>query len=541
VSHGLSKPFRVEEKGPAKVVVPLGGSSYVEENTARKAILRILWLYGYLAGSSLGSRGAFKLVHGKYGDVVPTGKIYLLLEEASKENPIVELIWETARSLWRQYGDGVKTAILLAFKLYEEAYKLMVEYGLRPSVILEGYAKALRIHLKTLEDLASKSPRLSCIQAARSILWGSQARDILAGLLCRALSRYSDKGCSKPFTEAVDFERVEGGSLSDSFLFEGVVVRKRISRPGMPRVRRGPLRVVVVDQKIYTDLRYEGYTFIVDNPDLALRLREEASRLHEWVVRKLEGLGVGFIVNVKGIDAAVEEALERRGILALRRIPPEKARLMAAASNARILSRLQDVEPGDVGLVDSVEERVYGDRYYTFIKAGRGCVSTLVIRGPWYAVDTVYQEARMAARGLEAFLGDPRGLPAGGAPEVEAAVRILEASRTAPGKIQLAMEAYARALEVIPRTLARHSALDPEEALANLESLHNRGLWAAGVDEFEGEIVDDVTGRGLLDLYAVRRAASEAGASLAAGLLRVTGIAVHKRGEYLRAIREPHR
>ncbi len=535
------KLARASERGPFKVIVPIGGSDYVGDGESRKAILRILWVYGYLSGSSLGYRGALKLVHGKYGDVVPTAKVYLLLNEASKENPLVELIWEAARGLWRLYGDGVKTALLLAYKLYERALSLERDYGLRPSTILEGYSAAYKVYVETLEELAGRSPRLDCATATRALLTGSQASGILGPLLCRALERYKASGCGKPFSEVVDFERIEGGSLSDSTLVEGVVVRKRLSRPGMPRLKVGPLRVAVVDQKLYVDLRYEGYNFVVSDPEAALRLGEELSRSHLWAVEKLSQLGVGLLVDVKGLEAGLEEELERRGVLVLRRIPPEKARLIATASGARLLSRLQDAGPGDVGVVDHLEERVFGDRYYTILEARGGCVSTIVIRGPWYAVDTAYEEARMAARGLEAYAADPRSLPGGGAPEVEAALRIREQALRAGGKKRLAMEAFAEAIEVIPSTLARHSALKPHEALAALEALHAQGRWAAGVNEYEKRVDEDLAARGILDPYPIRRAAAEVGVSLAMTLLRVTGISVHRRGAHLREIREPHR
>ncbi len=530
------------EKHGAKVVVPVGGSDYVDRERARRVLLRIRWLYGYLAGSSLGSRGALKLAHGRYGDVVPTGKLYLVLNEASKENPIVEMIWETARSVWRTHGDGVKTAVLLAFKLLDEAARLERDYKLQPSTIEEGYWAAYRIHRRTLEELASRSPPLDCPRAAWSLLAGSPAREVLSRLLCRAMERYRATGCGAPFSEVVDFERIEGGPISASFLYEGVVVRKRLSRPGMPRSAQGPLRVAVVDQKLYFDLRYEGVLLRVDDPERALELGEQLPRQLMWAADLLERLGVGLLVNVKGVAPQLEEELERRGILVLRRVKPEKARLLARATGARLVSRLQDLEPGDLGIAEGLEERVYRrDTYYTFIHAPSGCASTIVVRGPWYAVDTAYEEARMAARGLEAALRNPRSLPAGGAPEVEAALRVREAARRVGGKQQLAMEAYARAIEIIPRTLARHSALDPEEAMAKLEALHAKGKWAAGVDEDEATVAEDMAARGKLDPYTVRLAALDAGFSLAASLLRVTGIAVHKRGAYLRGVREGNR
>jgi chaperonin GroEL (HSP60 family) len=535
------KLYAKSSKGPFKVIVPLGGSHYVEGEKLRRLILQILGIYGYLSGSSLGSKGALKMMHGKYGDVIPTNKLYLVLNEVSKENPLVEILWETARGLWRVYGDGIKTTLLLAFKLYERAYNLIKEYELHPSIIGDGYTLAMRLHLRTLEELAEKAPRLTCRQAASSLLWGSQARDMLSSMLCKALDRFLRVGCKLRFSEAIDFERVEGGSLQDSFLYEGVVIRKRLSRSSMPRYVRGPLRILVLDQKLYIDLRYEGYNMVTDNVDLALELKDKLSRTLNWITEKLKKLNINMLVNVKGIDQALEESLERSGILVLRRIPPEKARLLATSSGAKLISSIQDASPKDVGILDLVEERAFYDRYYTFLMTSKGCASTAILRGPWYSIDTVFEEARMASRGLEVYLADPRGLPAGGAPEVEASLKIREYARRVRGKLQLAMEAYADAIEVIPRTLARHAALHPEEALSTLKALHNSGFWASGIDEEKRRIEEDLASKGILDLYAVRRAAVIAGVSLALSLLRIDGASIHRRGAYLREIREPNR
>ena len=530
--------FRVAEKGPFRVIVPEEGSTYVDEGRARRAIKAVLSVYGYLAGSSLGSRGAYKLVHGRYGDVIPTGKLYLVLEEVSKENPIVEMVWETARRQWRVYGDGVKAAVLLAYQLYVEGVRLIEEVGLRPSTVVEGFQRAYRIHSEVLERLAGLTGPIPCETAARSIATGSQEPGVLADLLCRALERYRTGSCRTRLSEAVAVERVEGGSVYDSRVVEGVVVRKRIMQYNAPKHLQGPLRVAVADQKLYVDYRGEGLGFIVEDPGLALQLKRVASEAVKPLLSRLLSLRVDVLVNVKGVDPAVEQWLRRLGVVVVRRVDKDRARLLALASGARMVSRIQDLEEGDVGVIDSLEEVNIGGRYYTIFTARSGCASTILLRGPWFTVDSMHEEARMALRGLEVYLEDPRGLPGGGAPEVEASIRIREEARRAGGKAGLAMEAYADAIEVVPRTLARHSGLDPIEAMAELRRLHWEGRWAAGVDEDKLEVAEDTLARGIADVYKVRAAAVAAGVSLAIALLRVTGISLHVRGVKLRETRQ---
>jgi len=524
---------REVDKGELKVLIPEEGYRYVSEDDTRKAILKILWFYGYLAGSSLGSLGSFKLAHDRYGDVIPTKKIYKIIDSVSRENPIVEVIWEHARSLWRVYGDGVKTSLVLAYKLYERGYRLIKEYNLSPSLIVDGYREALRIHLKTLEDLAGRTGPIECINAAQSLLWGAHASGKLASHLCSALTRYR-RECGW-LHDLVIVERVEGGSVEDTHVIPGVVLRKTPMKPGAPRRLRG-VKVAILNEKLYVDLRYEGYRFI-SSPDIAYDIRryiiEEAKKIANFI----KDLSIGLLVNLKGVDMVIEDELEKMGVTVIRRIPEDKLAPLARAVGARVVNKLEDLREEALGWADLVEERVYGDRRFMVISREDSCTTTIVLRGPWYAIDSMYDEVRMAVRGLETWLTNKLGLPAGGAPEVEASIRIKEAARRVGGKKQLAFEAYAEALEVIPQTLARHSGLDPIEAVTYLEKLHYEGLWAAGINEYSRKISSDVIKDGLYDIYTIRRRAVEAAVELATTLLRVSGISVSNKGAKLRTMR----
>jgi chaperonin GroEL (HSP60 family) len=377
-----------------------------------------------------------------------------------------------------------------------------------------------------------RSGAVPCDIALRSLFWGSPLRDFLARIFCEAI-----EGCGQRYlSDCVDVERVEGGSLQDSFAFRGVVLRKSPSRLRMPRYLEGG-KVLVLDRKLYINLKGEGIRFLVRDPSELEKVREIVKGDAKRIVDLLKRLDVKLIVNLKGIDPIIEEALELNGIVVVKRIPEEKFKLLLRATGAKLVGGLEEATEEKLGVFSKMEERVFGSRRYLFLEAPKGGVVTVILRGPWYHVDSVYEEVRMAARGAEVYARDPRVLPAGGAPEVEAILKIREFGKRVGSKKQLAFEAYADALKIIPETLARHSGLDPLETVTELERMHAEGYWSAGINEDKRTITSDVIKEGLVDIYEIRRGALEAGVMLAITFLRLTGVYVSKKGENLRRIR----
>jgi chaperonin GroEL (HSP60 family) len=528
-----SRWFNIKEKDKFKILLPTSGQGfYVNEYDLRKIILKILWFYGYLAGSSLGTLGFYKMSHDSYGDVVPTHKVYKIIDTtSSKENPLVEIIWRHARSIWRNYGDGLKTSLIIAYKLYERALKL-IEKGIAPSQIVDGYLIALKVHLDTLKELSFKAGQVPCDIALRSLFWTSPIQDKLSKIFCNTMRR-----CKTGYlSECIDVERVEGGSIYDTFSFKGVAIRKSPSRLGMPRFLY-KARVAVLNTKIYINLRGENIKFIVNDVSLIDKFKGLIMEKAFELIKKLKELDVKLVVNLKGIDPLIEEKLELNGISVIKRIPEEKFKLIMRSTGAKVIEKIYDIDEEKLGLVDYMWETKFGNRKYVLLSNSSSPITTIMLRGPWYQIDTLYDEIRMAARGAEVYMKDPRVLPAGGAPEIEASIRIKELARSFGDARQLVLETYSEAVKIVPETLARHSGLNPLEAVLELERLHYEGNWAAGINEYERKIENNVINKGLVDIYEIRRNAIESGVRLAITFLRLSGIYISKKGEEMRKIK----
>ncbi len=79
-------------------------------------------------------------------------------------------------------------------------------------------------------------------------------------------------------------------------------------------------------------------------------------------------------------------------------------------------------------------------------------------------------------------------LAGGGAIEVELASRLRDYADSVSGREQLAVEAFADSLELVPRVLAENAGLDSIDTLVDLRAAHDDGEVQAGLNVFSGDV-----------------------------------------------------
>jgi chaperonin GroEL (HSP60 family) len=202
--------------------------------------------------------------------------------------------------------------------------------------------------------------------------------------------------------------------------------------------------------------------------------------------------GANVVFCQKGIDDLAQHYLTREGILAVRRVKKSDMRALARATDARRLSEFGELSADDLGYAGVVEEREIGDETMIFVE---GCenprsVSLLLRGGTEHVVDEVERAVEDAMGVVRVTLLDGKVLPGGGAPEIALAAALRDFAEGVEGREQLAVEAFADALEVVPRTLAENAGLDPIDSLVALRAKHDAGVSAAGLDAYTGEVND---------------------------------------------------
>ena len=270
---------------------------------------------------------------------------------------------------------------------------------------------------------------------------------------------------------------------------------------------------------------------ITDPSQIQAFLDEEQKEIKK-MVDKVKEVGANVVFCQKAIDDIAQHYLAKYGIYAVRRVKKSDMTKLAKATGAKIITNLEDLTPEDLGYAEIVEERKIGEDNMTFV---RGCknpksVSILIRGGTEHVVDEAERALHDALKVVGVAMEDGYAVPGGGATDIELALRLREYAPSVGGREQLAIEKFADALEIIPRTLAENAGLDAIDIIMKLKAEHQKGNRYAGIDVFEGKIVDMVE-RKVIEPMRVKKQAIESATEVATMILRIDDVIASKRSE----------
>jgi chaperonin GroEL (HSP60 family) len=244
------------------------------------------------------------------------------------------------------------------------------------------------------------------------------------------------------------------------------------------------------------------------------------------MVEKIAATGANVVICQKGIDDVAQHFLAKKGILAVRRVKRSDMEKLERATGGRIVTSIRDLTEADLGYAKLVEERRVGNDKMIFIE---GCKNpravTVLIRG---ANDMILDDAERsfndALHAVRNLLRDPKVVPGGGAIEIELALRLRKFAETVGGKEQLAVQAFADALEEVAAVLASTAGMDPLQTVMELRRLHSEGKLAAGIDVLNGKLVEDMVKENVIDPVIVKKQVIKSATESAAAILKVDDI-----------------
>jgi chaperonin GroEL (HSP60 family) len=229
------------------------------------------------------------------------------------------------------------------------------------------------------------------------------------------------------------------------------------------------------------------------------------------------------VICQKGIDDVAQHFLAKKGILAVRRVKKSDMEKLARATGGRIVSNIEDLQPGDLGEATLVEERKVGEDKMVFVEGAKNAKSvTILIRGGF---ERLIAEGERALRDSLSAVADAvkfgKIVGGGGAVEIEVAKRLRAIAPKVGGKQQLAVEAFAKALEALPSTLAENAGLDALEMIMKLRAAHSdsNGRFM-GINVFNGNI-EDMFNLGVIEPAAIKLNAVKAATEAATMILRI--------------------
>ncbi|MEF8886656.1 MAG: thermosome subunit alpha [Haloarculaceae archaeon] len=444
--------------------------------------------------TTLGPKGMDKMLVDDAGSVVVTNDGVTILDEMDIEHPAANMIVEVAQTQEDEVGDGTTTAVVIAGELLSKAEDLL-DQDIHATILAQGYRQAAEHAKELLEENsidveADDNETLEHVAATAMTGKGAEsAKDTLAELVVRAVQSVADE--EGVDTDNVKVETVVGGSIDESELVEGVIIDKSRVHDNMPHFKEDA-DIALLDTAIEVpETELDTEVNVTDPDQLQEFIDQEEQQLQE-MVDAIADAGADVVFCQKGIDDMAQHYLAQEGILAVRRAKSSDIEALARATGGRVVSSIEDITAEDLGFAGSVTEKdLAGDEKIFVEEVEDAKAVTLILRGGTeHVVDEVERAIEDALGVVSATLEDGKVLPGGGSPETLLSLGLRDYADSVGGREQLAIEAFADAIDVIPRTLAENAGLDPIDSLVELRSEHDSGNSTVGLNAYTGEVSD---------------------------------------------------
>ena len=488
--------------------------------------------------SSLGPRGMDKMLVDSMGDVVITNDGVTILKEMDVQHPAAKMLVEVAKTQDEEVGDGTTTSVILAGELLKKATD-MIDANVHPTIITAGYRLA---NIRAQEVLKKVSTKVSIKdekllkEIAENAMISKQvggSRAFFADLVVDAVKTIIDKDDKGKYT--ADLKNIQtvkkaGVSMDETKLVKGLIIDKEPVSPSMPK-KVVKAKIAVIDaafevKKTEIDAKIQ----ISDPSQLSAFIKEEENMLKEMVA-SVKKSGATVVFCQKGIDDLAQHYLAKEGIYSCRRVKKSDMERLARSTGASLCNKIAEISSEDLGFAELVELQVIDNEEMTFIT---GCkepktVSILVRGGTTHVVDEVERSLVDAWSVVKVAIEDGMIVTGGGSTAMEIAMQLRDYAASVGGREQIAIEAYASAMEIIPTTLAENAGLDPIDINIQMRKAHKEGKVNAGLNPFTGK-VEDMRKLNVIEPLRVGKQAINSATEAAIMILRIDDVIASRSG-----------
>jgi len=479
--------------------------------------------------TNLGPRGTLKMLVGGAGQIKITKDGNVLLHEMQIQHPTAMMIARAATAMDDEVGgnllylyfifanicnkfiitivrvcllDGTTTSVLFTGELLKQAERYISE-GLHPRLITEGYDIAKEMVLDFMEGFKVPQPKIyhdreQLINVARSSLrtkLSPEIADKMASNIVDSMLVISQE--NEPIDLfMVEIMQMQHQSGMDSSFINGIVMDHGARHTEMPK-RLKNVRILTLNVSFEYEKSEASAGFFYSNADEREKLAESERRFTDEKVRQVIDFkrrvckeGESFaIINQKGIDVLSLDMLAKEGIFALRRAKRRNMERLTLAFGGSPVNSVDDLDEDVLGWAEQVYEESLGEEKFTFIEGAKNPKScTLLIRGPnKHTLDQIKDAARDGLRAVKCALEDKALIPGAGAFEVAAYRMLMRRKNAVSGKAKLGVDAFAKALLIIPKVLAENSGLDVQDSIIKLEEEQERSELPVGLHLSSGE------------------------------------------------------
>lgn len=487
--------------------------------------------------STLGPRGMDKMLVDTLGDVVITNDGVTILKEIDVDHPAAKMLVEVAKTQDEECGDGTTTAVILAGELLKKAVDL-IDANVHPTVITHGYRLAASKAMEVLDASAIElkyDDRATLIKIAQTAMMSKSvvgSKELMANVAVDAVRKVAEKSGKK---WVVDMDNVQvvkktGGSMEDTMTIDGIIVDKEPVHPAMPK-RIEKAKIALIDAALEVKKTEVDAKIEITDPNQMQAFLDEEENMLKKMVAKIKATGANAVFCQKGVDDLVQHYFAKEKIYAVRRVKKSDIEKLAKATGANVVTKVDELEAADLGYAGLIEVKKIQDDEMSFVTGCKNpkAVSVLIRGGTDHVIAEIERSLDDAMSVVAVAIEEGRMLTGGGSTAEEVAMKLRAYSASVGGREQIAIDAFASAMEVVPTALSENAGLDPIDILIELRKAHKNGKVHAGVNVFTGQ-VEDMVKLNVLEPFCVGRQAINSATDAAVMILRIDDVIASKGG-----------
>ncbi|MDD3263995.1 MAG: thermosome subunit alpha [Candidatus Nanoarchaeia archaeon] len=478
--------------------------------------------------TTLGPKGMDKMVVDSSNNIIVTNDGVTILKELQIEHPAARMLVEIAKTQEKEVGDGTTTAVIIAGELLRKSQELLSE-GIHPTIISKGYRIAYKKSLEIINQLSinlddnKKDLLKKVVETAITGKGAEYGKEKLSDLIVGAVLQVID---GEEFDkDSIKIEKIIGEELEDSFLLDGYIIEREIVHSSMKKEIKDA-KILLLNsglevRKTEIDSKYD-----ITSPQQFQSFVDMEENMLKNMVNKIVESGANFVVCQKGIDEVAQFYLAKNGISAIRRVAKSDMEKISKAVSGNIVSDVNNINKNDLGFAGLIKQKNFSDTNYIFINSCKNPKAvSIVIRGSTeHVIDETLRAVDDAIGDVGSVIKNKKLLVGAGSVEMELSLQLLDFANSFGGKEQLAIIAFAKSLEVIPKTLAENSGLDTIEIITNLRKIHkDKDKKYYGIDVFTGEIVD-ARQKGILEPLKIKEQALSSAIQVSNMILRIDDV-----------------
>jgi thermosome len=487
---------------------------------------------GEVLKTTLGPRGMDKMLIDSLGDITITNDGAAILNEIEVEHPAAKMMVEIAKTQDDMVGDGTTTTVVLASELLKKAEELL-DQNIHPTILVSGYRKAAQKAIEALNktavpvDIEDRQTMLKVALTSMSSKAVGAAKEHLAEIAIDAVKQIAEQRGDKKLADIDNVQLVKktGKSLLETQLVRGIIVDKEVVHPGMPKKKENA-KIALLDSALEIEkTEISAEIRIRDPTQMKAFIDQETSMLKE-MADKIKASKAEVVFCQKGIDDMVQHFLAKEGIIAARRIKESDMEKLARATGGRIVSNIDDLKASDLGAAGLVEERKIGEDKMIFVEKCKDphSVAILIRAGLERMVDEAERAMTDALSVVSDVIENSKIVAGGGAAEIEVAKELRNYATKVGGREQLAIEAFADSVEVIPKTLAENAGLESIDVIVDLRAAHEKADGKhKGINVFTGKLMNSLES-GVIEPFVVKEQALKSAAESASMILRIDDV-----------------